>query len=261
MQKKSANVKNKLSVGEKIVVGILCLLLTGVLFFIGTGVYAAITPSSALTIPRSMGYRTGVTSVESESSSSAEAKTWYKTPQESLKESKGFTDEEYLSEALFEKAEGDIYLQANFYKTDKGNTVFVMSRFEVKDDLYSSPLQPLSYTYTDLNKTGRYSYETEKERVVEHITTGIFNNLIPTEINYPYAGVSTYPSVKTLTILGKPPTDIIEYEYEGTVYYFWYYDFDFNAYLIKHTDFDFDRFTNAQLIEILEIKVEEPVEE
>lgn len=260
MQESVSNTKPKMSVKKKIVIGLLCLVLAGVLFFIGVIVQIAVTPRSALNVPSSMGYRTGVTSIESENS--GVDKTWYTTPRESLEVTEGFTDEEYLSETLFERAGKGKYLMANFYKTAKGNTGFVMSRFEVQDGLYSSPLSPVSYTYTELrNKSDRYTYETERERVVEHITSGMFDNLMPAGITYPYAGVSTYPTVKTLTILGMSPTDIIEYEYEGITYYFWYYDFDFNTYLSEHKDFDFSDFTRAQLIDVLKIEVEEPVEE
>jgi hypothetical protein len=69
-------------------------------------------------------------------------------------------------------------------------------------------------------------------------------------------GYTTDPAIKNLTILGQPPTDIIEFEYRDETWYVWYYvGLGAIEHLISDPDFSFSGFTYRQVVEILEIKV------
>lgn len=73
---------------------------------------------------------------------------------------------------------------------------------------------------------------------------------------FPFFGASDDPAVRGLTILGRPPSGVVEYEHEGKMYYFWYYDgsLDFGLYLVER-GFDFGDFTIGGLVEALEVEV------
>ena len=104
---------------------------------------------------------------------------------------------------------------------------------------------------------GIYLYETIEAKTAFYIFERLTDNYPEPAQGFQYFGVSTDPNIGNLSILGEHPTGIIDYTYEGTTYYFWYYEgLDIVGYLASCDDFDFGGFTAAQLIEVLDIKME-----
>lgn len=229
----------------------------------GCAVYFTMKPTNSLTIPWSVGFTSGVrTGPGAESGQEGDKQILYGTPDESLKANGWYDDCEFVSEPLaVEETDDSIavlyFCDIGYY--GKGELEFNVVRMEKKEGRYANPPKSGAYAFTDTNMAdnGKYIYETIEAKTAYYLFNRLTDNYPEPAQGFQYYGVSTDPNIGNLSILGEHPTGIIDYTYEGTTYYFWYYDgLDIVGYLASRDDFDFGGFTAAQLIEVLDIKME-----
>jgi hypothetical protein len=106
------------------------------------------------------------------------------------------------------------------------------------------------FGYTGINTENCAAYSITKSVLSQGILSNS-NNGEETLVGY-----TTDPAIQNLTILGQPPTDIIEFEYQGETWYVWYYvGLGAIEHLNTDPDFSFADFTYRQVVEVLEIRV------
>ncbi|OUO91549.1 hypothetical protein B5F40_03715 [Gordonibacter sp. An230] len=179
----------------------------------------------------------------------------------------GEDEDRFVSEPLLE-LESDDALARVFFISDRskpdGNPRFYVQRFGKEGGGYieDPPGSGWSLAFVDpddlLEDFVRHTYSQE-EAAADNLVHCFFSgtSLDPPSL-FPFFGASDDPAVKELSILGRPPDGVVEYEHEGKAYYFWYYDgsFDFGRHLVDE-GFDFGDFTIGRLVEALEIEVPE----
>jgi hypothetical protein len=249
-----AEVKTKPTYNKitRIVVIILCSVVGLAGIFL---VYLVVHPISALNVPKSIGIRTVY---GGEATADQEEKLWFDSIEQAM-EGSDLSECVFISEPLLTFESDSEVSNLYFIELKNGRSEFIVFRFDKQGEQFSSATKT-PFASTDLSKLldGKFLYETEDLKAAEHLTDRMSDNLVGAPPScFQYFGVSEDPSVLTLTVLGREPTDIIEYEYEGVTYYFWYFDkADFAQYLLDHPDFDFGDFTLARVIKVLEIKVD-----
>lgn len=223
--------------------------------FVTLIVYVATAPYPAADLNRSIGTRSGVTNrVQSGEAS------WYASVDESIQAEATYEGVPFVSEPLMEVERDGIVSRLYFIESDGDNHElgFSVLRFEEEEGLYSAPLHTAGFYGMNPGRDPgeKYFYEMEEEWVADSLVTGLS---LGGRYSFSYAGASADPAVRGLTVLGMPPAGVVEYEYEGTTYYFWYYgeDADFYGYLEEDPDFDFGGFTIGQLVVELQIEVPE----
>lgn len=107
------------------------------------------------------------------------------------------------------------------------------------------------YDYPFLNLT-----YTEEEKIAQFILNGTRDETLYEYTNEGrplYHGISDKKNIYNMKILDKKPTDIIPFEYESNIYYYWYFEGVSFVDEISHR-INKDEFTLEELEKVLEIK-------
>lgn len=224
-------------------------------------VYFTLRPRDAIDLPHSVGFRTGVRVGGGAEVGADAPQKWYASPEQARKEAGYLGSCEFVSEPLAIEETGRS--AAVLYFADKDTSThdimeFNVMRLEKKGGLYSAPQKSAAYAFTDtdMDSNGKYLYETVEAKTAFYLYQRFADNFPEPAEGFQYYGVSTDPGIAGLSVLGKHPTGVIDYAYEGTTYYFWYYEgLDVVGYLLSRDDFSLGGFTPRELIAVLGIEV------
>lgn len=140
----------------------------------------------------------------------------------------------------------------------EGEPGLLVYTFEKRDGKYSNVVSGnLISLYPDY-LWANYKFDLEST-VAYDIAMGsaiptFSTNSLPNDGAPTYVGISLDPAVKNLRIMGRPPTEIVQFDVQGSTCYVWVYKgLDVAGYLKKSKDIGSGSFTLGKLIDVLDI--------
>jgi hypothetical protein len=243
------------------ITGIVLAVLAAIAIFIGGYIFVAILiPRPADGIPVTIGGLAGEQMKIQELSRYKPPLRYFDTTDESVKYEALHSGGEIVlrSDELFRFEDDDAITSFYIIENLDGKNILEAFCMNKKDNQVSNvlmyfanwmdptePLFPTNYVYSDADAAAQYIFDTLRSfDVYSRANSDQFTAI----------GVSESDSVYDMTILGKPPTDIYTFTFEGTKYYVWcYVGLDMRKALIGDPN-DHSKYTLGKMEELLDIR-------